>query len=320
MNIELLSIPARAIQVSPEIVSYWVATESANNFELRRRDWLITGSAESSSSPAGCMEFTLDSEFIGSIGDVIAVYNNYNDAIHVGRVMDFTNASPDFSIITDIPFDANFDGAYFNDHTLFNGFYFEGRLTVNDALQSLTIVASPDSKGVANLDVSGVLRIMTSLDKNGDYSETVMAETNKSGKFTFEYRPCWYGSNQSWIAESNVWYYAECVRSIEQGSNLYEFVASDAGDVPFLNSFTQPVYFAGLPFDISFICPVMDDVSPGSMLHVTLSHYNSGNTLLSQNEYDIDPTSLSGRVCSLTIDPEFIESSAAYITAKIDLI
>jgi hypothetical protein len=319
MNITLLSIPATAIQVSPEILSYWLATESANNFEIQRRDWLITASSESTGSPANSMEFTLDTEFTGSIGDVIAVYNNANDSMVTGTITDIVNASPDFIIGTDIPYSATFDGAYLNDNTLFGGFYFEGRLTINGVLQTLTVIASPNSFGVANLDVSGVLRISTALDKVGDYTVSIMAETNKSGSFTFEYRPQWYGSDNAYIAESNTWYYAECVRSIEQGSNLWEFVASDAGDVPFLNSFEQPVYFAGMPFDISFIVPELDFVSPSSMLHVTITRFNAANNVLAVNEFDVDPTGLAGRVCSLNIDPNAIETTAAYMTAKIEL-
>lgn len=320
MNITLLSIPAMVIQTSPEILSFWLATESPNNFELQRRDWIITGSAESTGSPANCMGFTLDSEFAGSIGDVIAVYNNFNQSMVAGTITDIVNASPDFIIGTDIPYAATFDGAYLNDHTLFNGFYFEGRLTVNDILQPLTIVASPNSLGIANLDVSGVLRIMTELGKNGDHSTLIMAETNKSGKFTFEYRPCWYGSDQSYIQEENVWWYVEAVRSIEQGSNMAEFVASDAGDAPFLNSFNKPVYFAGLPFDVSFIVPELDQISPSAMLRVVIKRYDSTNQLLASTTTDIDPTGLTGRVCSLNIDPNAIETNATYMTAEITII
>jgi hypothetical protein len=319
MNITLLSIPATVIQVSPEILSYWLATESANNFELQRRDWLITASGESTGSPANCMEFTLDAEFTGAIGDVIAVYNNYNQSMNVGHITDIISGSPELIVTTDIPYVATFDGAYLNDHTLYNGFYFEGRLTVNDVLQTLTIIASPNSFGIANLDVSGILRIMTTLGKTGDYTDLIMAETNKSGKFTFEYRPCWYGSDTAWIAEGNTWYYAECIRSVEQGSNLEEFVASEAGDAPFLNSFPQPVYFDGLPFDISFICPDMDEISPAAVLRIIISRYDASNNLLASTVTDVDPTGLVGRVCSLTIDPDAIENNAAYITAQIEI-
>lgn len=320
MDITLLSIPARAIQTSPEIISYWLATESPNNFQLRRRDWLITSTDPNAGSPSGGTAFTLSAPFDGDVGDRIAVYNAYNQSMNVGTVTDVANASPDYVIETDIPYVATFDGEYLNDNTLFGGFYFEGRLTINGVIQPLTIIASPNSFGIADLDVSGVLRITTALDKVGDYTETIMAETNKSGSFTFEYRPQWYGSDNAYFTEPNTWYYAECVRSIEQGSNLWEFVASAAGDAPFLNSFEQPVYFVGMPFDISFICPALDFVSPASMLHVTITRFTAANNVLTVDEFDIDPTGLSGRVCSLNIDPSAIETTAAYMTAKIELV
>lgn len=58
----------------------------------------------------------------------------------------------------------------------------------------MTIVASPDSFGFADLDVSGILRIVTALGKAGNYTQALVRETNKSGKFQFEYRECWYAS------------------------------------------------------------------------------------------------------------------------------
>jgi hypothetical protein len=100
---------------------------------------------------------------------------------------------------------------------------------------------------------------------------------------------------------------------------LEEFVASEAGDAPFLNSFPQPVYFDGLPFDISFICPDMDEISPAAVLRIIISRYDASNNLLASTVTDVDPTGLVGRVCSLTIDPDAIENNAAYITAQIEI-
>jgi hypothetical protein len=315
MNITLVSTPAAVIATSPEAVSRWLATESPNNFRLQRKDWLIVASEETTGSPAGCMQFTTDEAFTGDVGDAISVHNVANDAMYTGTVTGVDGTT----VQTDIPYAASFSADFLNDDTMFNGFYFEGRLTINDVLQTLTVIASPNSFGIADIDVSGILRISTALDKVGDYSTLVMAETNKSGKFTFEYRPCWYGSAQPYIAEGNTWYYAECVRSVEQGSNLADFVYSPAGDAPFLCSFDQPIYFAGLPFDLSFICPVLSDASPAAQLRVTLQRYSADNSLLSETVTLVDPAGLEGRVCSLLIDPVAIEENAAYITAKIEL-
>lgn len=318
MNITLLSIPATVIQTSPEIVSYWLATECPNNFRFKRRDYIITGSAETTGSPANSMEFTVDGQFAGSIGDVISVHNAFNDSMNVGIITDVVNASPESIVTTNIPYNSTFDGDYLNDQTLFNGFYFEGRITVNDVIQPLTIISSPDTFGFADLDVSGLLRIATSLDKNGDNSELVMVETNKSGKFTLEYRPQWYGSDNAYIQESNTWYYVESVRSIEQTSNMSEFVPSAAGDVPFLCSFERPVYFIGFPFDISFLCPSEGFASP-PLLSVTITRYNAANQVLATDVQAVDATNMLGRVCSLTIEPDAIETTCTYITAEIDI-
>jgi len=314
--ISILSDPAHVVQVSPAIISRWLATESPNNFRLQRKDILITGSATSAGSPP-TMQFTLATPFDGAEGDSISVYNSFNGAMATGTVTDI--ASPATTITTDIPYASTFAGAYLNNNTFYGGYYFEGQLTVNGVVQTLTVIASPNSFGAADLDVSGVLRIMTSLGKTGDGSAIVMAETNKSGSFTFAYRGAWYGSSEAYTAEGNTWYYAECVRSVEQGSNLYEYVYTALADAPFLNSFVQPVFFAGLPFDLSFIVPDLPATSPAAVLQITLKRYNANATLLNTTVENIAVDALQGYLCSLNIDPASIEDSADYMTAEIAL-
>lgn len=314
MAITILSDPSHVIQVSPEIKSRWLATESQNNFRLQRKDFAVTGQSNS----GGFLSLTFADPFIGNEGDTIAVYNAYNQAMHTGTITSI--ASPATSIVTDIPWVATMDIDYMNDNTLYGGYYFEGKLTVNDVVQTLTVIAFPDSFGKADLDVSGILRIKVSTGKTGDYTSLLMSETTKSGKFTFAYRACWYGSNESYTEETNTWYYAEAVRSEEQGSNLYEYTPNESENVPFLNAFDQPVFFPGLPFDLSFVCSDLADQSPAAQLQVIIKHYNSSNTLLSTVSNLVDPDTIKGRVCSLNIDPAGIEASAAYLTAEINIV
>jgi hypothetical protein len=114
------------------------------------------------------------------------------------------------------------------------------------------------------------------------------------------------------------WYYAECVRSEEQGSNLHEYVPTEINDAPFLNSFDEPVYFLGLPFDLSFILPEMITVSPASQLTVTKKIFNSVHTQLGPDIVtNIDVDELEGYVNSLTIDEALIPDGAAYLIAEI---
>jgi hypothetical protein len=206
---------------------------------------------------------------------------------------------------------------FLNNNTLRAGYYFEGRLTVNGILQPITVIASPDTKGIADLDVSGILRIMIATGKTGDYSELIMKEPAKSGKFTFEYRECWYGSAEAFIPEGNIWYYAQCVRSEEQGSNLHDYVATEIDDSPWLNSFDQPVYFLGLPFDLSFILPFIPATSPATVLTITMKRYNSENVLIATDVLTRSKTDLEGFINSLNINPAMIEDTASYLTVEI---
>jgi len=324
--IELISTPEYVEQVLPEILCRWVATESPNNFRLLRQDFPVLTAVDN----AGALRLTVVAgTFTGQVGNIITVYNRTLDAMYSGEVQagsTTTVIDTDIGFIdgfdpTDYLLDPDRDFAYFNDNTLHAGYYFEGEMTINGVPHPLTIIASPNSFGYADLDVSGILRIITTLGKVGDYSELIMAETNKSGNFSLAYRECWYGSSETWIAVEGsppvLWYYAEAVRSEEQGSNLHEYEADDVNDAPFFNSFARPVYFSGLPFDLTFILPERVLISPAGELTVTIRKYNSANTLLSEDIIDFPADYLEGHLCSLTIDPAGIEEDAAYFTAEI---
>ena len=323
--ITLISTPACYEPLDPTYVYRWLATESANNFRLFRSDWSVALTANN----GGKLEINIVvvGIFPGAEDDAIAVYDFDTETMYTGTIDTIAGAV----ITTDIDFVAGMDIRYMNDNTLYAGYYFEGRLTINGALEALTVIASPDTFGYADLDVSGILRIHTSLGKVGDYSAEIMKEPNKSGNFSFEYRGAWFGSDEEYTEAdddepitsppiASTWYYGECVRSIEQGSNLHEYVPNDVQDAPFLNSFAEPVYFLGMPFDLSFILPEVAEVSPTSEITVTLRIYNSANTQLGVDIISYVPAdALEGFINSLTIDEATIPPSAHHMTAEIEL-
>ena len=321
--ITLISTPEYPDPLDPSVICRWVATESPNNFRLQRRDYILAGY----SNVGGYLAFNPAPAYTGLVGYSVTVVDTLGNT-YTGLI---TNIGTPAAIRTDILYASlAAPASYVNDNTEFEGYYFEGRLTINGYLYSLTIMASPDSKGFADLDVSGILRIVTALGKVGNYTTRIDKEYNKSGKFNFEYRGAWYGSNEAWegVAITSPptsppilidWYYAESVRSEEQGSNLHNYVADSLNDAPFFNQFDQPVYFLGLPFDLSFILPEQAIVTPASHITVTLKIYNSNNLLLSTVVENIDADQLEGYVCSLNIDQATIPSGAAYLTAEISV-
>jgi hypothetical protein len=324
--IHLISTPAYADPANPAVICRWLATESPNNFRLLRRDYIITNSVNS----GGYLRVTLSSSYTGVTTNAIAIYDSTLDTIYVGTVITIgtSGVNPNDLITTDIVWVAGTVASYMNDNTEHGGYYFEGRLIVNGVIYPLTIIASPDSKGYADLDVSGILRIVTALGKTGTYTSRIEKETTKSGKFNFEYRACWYGSSEAWEGDivtspitspplCNTWYYAESVRSEEQGSNLHDYQADILNDAPFFNQFENPVYFLGLPFDLSFILPETAIVSPASDIKVEIKIYDSNNLLLSTITEYIDADALEGFVCSLNIDTATIPIGAAFFTAEI---
>ena len=321
--ITLISTPEYPDPLDPLIICRWLATESPCNFRLHRQDWMTITPINS----GGFLGITTTTDFTGNEDDVVSLYDATTNSMYVGTITNIDAGLRD--LITDIPWVAGMGITYLNDNTLYGGYYFEGRLTINGVIETLTVIASPDSFGYADLDVAGILRIHTSIGKTGDYTDTIMKEPTKSGNFSLEYRGCWYGSSEDWIPEGGsisppsdviTWYYGECIRSEEQGSNLHEYVANEVRDAPFLNLFDRPVYFVGMPFDISFILPEFADVSPASELVVTMKMYNSVNTQLGASVVtNVEADALEGFINSLLIDEAFIPATASYMTVEIEI-
>jgi len=312
MAISILSDPSHVIQVSPEIVSRLVATESPNNFQLQRRDFMIENGSYYDSTHSS---LSLSEAGIYSIGDSILVIDSLNNS-YPGTITNIIG-SPQETVIINIPW-SSFAGTplYFNDISLYDGWYFEGKLTVNGVEQSLTIQAYPDSTGKSDIDVSGILQIATALTKVGDYASDIIPETTKSGRFTFAYRECYYGYEGTYVEEGNTWYYIEAVRSEEQGSNLYDYLYTAADDAPFFNQFDKPVLFAGLPFDISFFMP--DAGSPAPTLTVVIKRYDASNVLLGTTTEVIASDTLVGYLCSLNVFFAELEESADHLLISIE--
>jgi hypothetical protein len=94
---------------------------------------------------------------------------------------------------------------------------------------------------------------------------------------------------------------------------------------PFLNQFDQPVYFLGLPFDLSFILPELGTVSPPTDIHVEIFVRDRSDTILyTIFDADVslilpDGTSLDGFINSLLIDLPTLPVGAVYITAEITI-
>jgi hypothetical protein len=301
------------VQVTPEVINRWLATESPNNFRLLRTDFLANDQRES----GGFLQIDLTTDYLGDVGNLISVFDVTTGTMKTGLVTALS--SPPTTMTTDIVWIPGTVIDYLNDNILRAGYYFEGQLTINNVLQDITVKCHPDSFGYGNLDVSGVLRIMISLGKVGDYSSAIMKESGKSGKFTLAYREVWYGSSESYCEEGNTWHYCEAVRSEEEGSSLSEYAPDEINqDKPFFNSFAQPVYFAGLPFDLSFIIPDLPLTSPATDLTVTIKQYNASGTEVASDTETITLGTLEGYLNSYRIDPNIIVASAVKFTIKIE--
>lgn len=314
--------------------SRWVATESPILFGLQRndlsdqqivRDEYITSSEDS----GGFLKLIItwhEEDFLFYEGDSVSVHDATTDTMLTGTI---TTVGEDASLILSIPWVAGTDIDYLNDNTTKPNYYFEVRLTINETLNALTVIASPNSFGYAEIDVSGVLQTVLTAGKVGAETGAIVAETNKSGWFTVEVRECWYYSSESYTEEGNTWNYAEFVRSAEQGGNLEEYVPdyvdeSPAGtfnyDNPICNLFTRPVITEDLPFSLSYLQGMAEAGSPAVVETVTyyVRQYNSLNVLIDTLSNTISVTDVEmGRLCSCNIDTSILLPNCAYITFEL---
>ena len=305
----------------------WVTPESPVLFGLQRKDisnddsspapdWYI----DSTQDNGGYLEFTLsaiDSPF--SEGDSLMLHDDTTGEELYGVITEVSGA--DF--LTDIVWVAGTDIDYINNFTLFPGYYFEALLTINGVVNALTARAYPNSAGYADMNIAGVLRT-TILPGKADETLNINPEVNKSGRFTVSFRPCYYGSDESYVEEGGYWSYASFVRNSIQGGNLLEyegiFIDEDPPDdfnyvYPICNQFEKPVFFKGLPFDLSFL---LNRVTNDQTFTVTIAIYDATNTLIDTISYEVEGSSTnSSRLCSAVISPDDIPDEAKYFDVEI---
>jgi hypothetical protein len=303
--------------------SRWVATESPVLFGLQRNDLsdhriIRNEYITSSENSGGFLKLILywaEADFFFYSGDSVSVHDATTNTMLTGTI---TTAGEDASLILSIPWVAGTDIDYINNNTTKPGYYFEARLTINGVVNPLTVIASPNTVGYADVDISGILQTVILKGKSGVETGNIAPENNKSGMFEVAFRECWYGSSESYTEEDNLWNYAEFVRTSSEGSNLEELTPdyvnqSPAGTFnysnPICNLFEKPVLTRGLPFSISYLQGMSELGSPAvdETVRVVIQQFTSEHTSLGTTTIDVAVTPpIYGRLCSVNIDPSLI--------------
>jgi hypothetical protein len=307
--------------------SRWVATESPVLFGLQRKD----KSSLTTDNNAGFLRVHILDYLIAdsfNIGESVSVHDATTDTMITGLV---TDLAVDAGVTFDIPYVAGMNIDYMNNNTMKPGYYFEAQLTINDLLNSLTVVASPDIYGYADIDISGILQTVILRGKSGDETvDGIVVENNKSGRFEVAFRECWYGSSESYTDEGNFWNYAEFVRTKSQSSNLEELTPdyvneSPAGTFnysnPLCNLFEKPVFFRDLPFSLSYLQGMSELGSPPPVSEqvkfILIQYFADGSVLGTKTIYTNVDANNMGRLCSVNILPEWIDPATAYFTFEL---
>lgn len=305
--IALTGIPAVVLdsEVSPELLSYLVATDAPVVFAFERRD----GTIDSAVDQGGITRITLDAGHELVNGDEIGIYDAGLDEMVTGTATLVSTNVFD----TDIDWVARYavDLEYVLTYTQKPYYYVEVRIKLNNVYLSDTLRATTDQKGDAEIDISPFLRSAVSAEKVGDYILDSAAETYQSGEFEIEFRERHTGDSNSWTEEGNTWYYVSVIRSKEQGVNLHEYIAHGATEGEFFNDFETPVWTVGMPLDIQFWWPPWYND-----LTAIIKQYSAANVLLDSSTISLDNSS-KGKLCSVKINLDTIEAYANYLSIEV---
>lgn len=309
MSTELISIPAYVINDgSPAEYSYLVATESPVVFQFQRNDGAIS-LAESAGSPDN-LQITLDAGYLCADGDIITIYDSLYDRMIEANIVSDEGSGV---FITDLPFEARYAGdlVYILNYTQRQNYYIEGRLTINGLVDEQTIKASANTKGLIKLDVSTYIRAKVSGEKVGNYLNNSDAEINQSGTFTLEYRERYTGESNAYTQEVNTWFYVYAIRSKEQGSNLWQYVATASQEAKWFNTFVEPTLVLGLPMDIQFFWG-----NEYADLSVVKTFYDASNNVLGTETTALNNAS-KGKLTSVKISQDSYYENLSKITVSI---
>lgn len=288
MSLNLISRPVRDYDngvIVVEDAGNWNAIFNPVIFHFERRDFTVS-TIVTSPAFAGKIRVTPSATMTGlAVGDFVYVssdpYDGYYEVLQVNG--GGTSFDADTTYISDTA-----SGFLIADSIVVNWY---GEFRIYRVMPNLplievgTWVQKSARDGTLKVDVSGWLDSEVGFSNDFEYDVINERDDNLGGEYTLQYRQRYDGEGEEPTYTSLTGnYYVNAARQIgdEFGANMVQYIVLEDGTTAkFLSGFTQPTYFVGYPFDLSFIMPDLTGSPPTWELTRLEDHFDINGSIVS---------------------------------------
>jgi len=240
-------------------VSRWNAAFNPIVINYQRKDFAIVSISQLGSQIAVKTSVTLTSDqFNKGIND--GVYFKSPKYEYYGNPVSY---NPTDGFIFDYLYLGDDTEGYLNVNSIKPNFFVQTEITSgNNPIKKDVLVAehSPNNDGHTRADLSPYLQSLLSPDETYNYLSPNYKDYNLGGSYTIRYREVWDGGNTEWFSAPYPLYYTYAAMQLgdKYGGNMAQYipfltVPNNSLKAKFLSGFDKPVFWSGLPFELSFI-------------------------------------------------------------------
>lgn len=306
--IEIITRPDREQQNNPALESQWLCARHPILFKIQRRDYTVI-SCNSDGFGAVVVKADYDANLPAEIlaGDEIYFASELNaEGVPdyygvVGTVVSVaTTVGVEHLIYTTYPIEALSTGAGYLNVVKRANYYLGGHVALTDSntliQHQIPIKLKGGVDGNMRLDVSEFITTYLVKEAPDNYAFINFKDPDTFGKFSIVTQEFWTGSSESEVGDLTQYFFVDAVKYVNDlyGQNLCDYLMfpDEVDPLPkWLTDFDSPTFFAGYPFDLSFIYP---DSMTGETLRRNEQEYNGQGTPLSSIQTDLDADQIGG--------------------------
>lgn len=251
------------VPVATGNISKWNAAYNPIVINFQRKDFLVISITRASDSQIAVTLSTtlLTNQYQLGLNDTL--YLKTAKYEYQGKASSFSNVSGNGVFIIDKTYTEDDTTGFLNINGIKPGYYIDliiqyGLDPVNP--QFINPTFSQNSKGAVRADLSPFLQTLLDFKDNYNYTDASYTDLSQSASYQVKFRELWSGGNGQWFSAPYPLYVARAAMQLgeKNNGNMAQYVpfvdATNSYDkAKFLTNFKQPVYWQGLPFEISFI-------------------------------------------------------------------
>lgn len=254
-------LPTQA--VSPSNISKWNAAFNPIVVKFQRKDFNVVSVTRLSDTQILVeLDTTLTfTQFQLAINDIMYFKTASYDFL--GRADAHTTSGPHSILTITEVYTVDDTVGYMNINGIKPGYYVECQIQYGlDPVhpQLINPQFSPSQKGATRADLAPFLETLLDFKDNYNYTDASFSDTSISQSYQLSYREVWTGGNGLWFKAPYPLYVVRAAMQLGEpnNGNMAKFVpfqaVTNASDKAlFLTNFKSPIYWQGLPFEMSFI-------------------------------------------------------------------